>query len=642
MNERQLTYTIPPYFNGSLKIMAVAVAANTLGSTSNTAEIRGNFIITPNVPTFVAPGDEFTISASIANNVKNSGTDAPVTITINTSSALELLEQHQLQVTISEDQEQTVRFKLRAKSLLGTATISLTAQLGDKSSSSDSSLSVRPASPLVTHSVSGTSQKTQQDLHLTSDYYPEYYQAETTLSTSPLILVFGLQRYLDNFPYGCTEQLVSKVFPLLAMNNHAWFAIDKKELDKKITNTIQAISQRQMANGSFSYWPGYSNNLQNSFISVYAMHFLTEAREQGFNVANDLFFNGINYLKELAGKNATDRNSARAQAYAIYVLTRNEIVTSNYIAHLQAYLEQQNPKTWQQDISAAYLAASYELLKSFNEADRLISQYQIKAQDTSSPALYDVNVANAQYLYLLAKHFPQKLETNGPQLLDTLLTAINNEMNTLLSSYTSLALSAYPEPTAAASLAITEVMTNQQQQQFPATQEGYQHLILSHEVAKIIIDNPKQATYFYQLSQSGFLNQLTQQPVKNGIEVMREYRNSKDEAVTAVSLGEEVEVHIQIRSLANDYIDNVVIEDLLPGGFAVVRESVKADAMDFADAREDRVNFFGSITTSATELIYKIKATNAGSYTIPPIYAEAMYNPQLNAQGSSGQIRVIH
>jgi uncharacterized protein YfaS (alpha-2-macroglobulin family) len=60
--------------------------------------------------------------------------------------------------------------------------------------------------------------------------------------------------------------------------------------------------------------------------------------------------------------------------------------------------------------------------------------------------------------------------------------------------------------------------------------------------------------------------------------------------------------------------------------------------MNFVDVREDRVNFFGSLSSSVTELVYKIKAVNPGKYVVPPVYAGAMYNPSIQAHGVSSEI----
>ncbi|MCL9683754.1 alpha-2-macroglobulin [Legionella maioricensis] len=640
---RQLVYQVPDYFNGSIRVMAVAVSTDSVGSNDTSAEVRGDFIINPNVPTFVAPGDEFEISASVANNIKDSGDHTQVNVDLTASPEIEIIGSANQTLEIKEGREQTVHFKLRAKSL-GAAKVTFTAKADDKSSKMDATLSVRPAMPFITNIDSGKSQDAKKSLDIMQTLYPQYRNVDATVSTSPLILVFGLQRYLDNYPYGCTEQLTSKALPLLAMNNQPWFTKDSQQIHDKVNATIQMLSQRQMSNGGFSYWPGLGENSGNSFASVYAMHFLTEAREQGFTVPSDMFSNGISYLKNLASQNASDLDTARIQAYAIYILTRNEIVTTNYLANLQLYLQQDSTKAWQKDITAVYLAASYQLLKSYDDANQLIGLYQPQSKQTFDTDFYDSNIADAQYLYIVAKHFPNLLAQVGDKLVMQLVKAINNnEINTILSGYTSLALSAYQQNDATGShpaLSITGVLNNNQEKTFPTEKGNYQKISIDEDVKKISLNNPEKQTFFYQLVQAGFDKTLPTTPLKQGMEIFREYRDEKGNVINTTTLGSEIEVHIQIRTLDNAYLTNIAVEDLLPGGFEVVRDSVKTDTMDFSDAREDRVNYFGSIDSTAKQITYKIKAINTGKYIVPPAYAEAMYDPATKARGAASEITV--
>lgn len=641
---RQLVYQVPDYFNGALKIMAVAVSTDSVGSKDTTAEIRGDFIINPNVPTFVAPGDEFEISSTVANNIKGSGEHTQVVVELTASPEIEIMGSSKQTLEIAEGREQTVQFKLKAKSLLGAATLDLKASSADKSAAMSSSLSIRPASPLATYITGGKSQDTQKTLDIMQSLYPEYRNVNATLSTSPMILVFGLQRYLDNYPYGCTEQLTSKVMPLLAMNNQSGFAGETREINTKVGATIQMLSQRQMSTGGFSYWPGLGDNQGNDFATVYAMHFLTEAKAQGFDVPNDLFFNGINYLKTLASQGVSDLDAARIQAYAIYILTRNEIVTTNYITNLQQYLEQNYAKEWNNDITSVYLAGAYQLLQSHNEANQLIGQYKPQKDLASDTDFYDRNIADAQYLYIVARHFPNLLPQVSDAVLMRLIQAINNnEINTVLSGYTSLALGAYPKNTAidaSSTLSMTKIMSNNQQIPVPVENDNYQKTTLDTDTKQIRFDNPGKETFFYQLLQSGFDKTLPKEPVKQGIEIFREYRNAQGKVINATTLGNEIEVHIQIRTLDNEYLTNIAIEDLLPGGFEVVNDSVKTDNMDYFDIREDRVNFFGGIDATAKAIVYKIKAVNVGKYTVPPAFAESMYDPTTFARGVVSEITV--
>jgi len=640
---RQLIYQVPDYFNGKLRVMAVAVAADSVGAAEIASQIRGNFIINPNVPTFVAPKDEFEITASIANNVKNSGSNAKVEIQLSVTPELEIIGAAKQSLTIAEDHEQTVHFKLRAKSLLGSAQIMLNANIGDKASKMSATLSVRPASAYQTTLVSGVSSALNKSLILDRDLYPEYRDVEAIVSSNPLILVLGLQHYLDNFPFGCTEQLVSKAFPLLAIGNQPWFENDTDAIKGKIQATIQMLSRRLMSSGGFSYWPGFGENTSNSFSSVYAMHFLTEARAGGYDVSNELYHAGMGYLKDLAAENVTSLDQARIQAYAIYILTRNEIVTTNYLTNLMLYLNKDPKHVWQQDIISAYIASTYQLLKISSDADKLIDYFKPQIQsELDSTDFYNNNIADAQYLYLIARHFPDRLAKVGNSLLMPLITAMNNkEINTVFSSYASLALSTYAkshQATSQATFSVTETLLDGKQKTLRSPNSTYEKVSVDNLVKQISLDSSAKQNYFYQLTQAGFDKNLPTNSLKQGLEVFREYRDANGNVINKIPLGSEVIVHIQIRALNDRYLNNIAIVDLLPGGFEVVRDSVNSSSMDYADVREDRVIFFGSISQDAKELVYHIKAINTGKYTVPPIFAGSMYDPKIKSYGVAGNI----
>ncbi|MDH5395917.1 MAG: alpha-2-macroglobulin, partial [Gammaproteobacteria bacterium] len=115
----EVIYPVPDHFNGKLRIMAVAVADQTIGVAQNNTLVRGHFIISPNVPTFVAPGDEFSVSVNVANNLEKSGDNAPVTVRLETSEHLKVLTEPTQQLNISEGQEQSTRYQIKANDVLG-------------------------------------------------------------------------------------------------------------------------------------------------------------------------------------------------------------------------------------------------------------------------------------------------------------------------------------------------------------------------------------------------------------------------------------------------------------------------------------------------------------------------------------------
>lgn len=641
---RELFYTVPDYFNGSLRMMAVAVSDESLGHAESTTEIRGHFVINPNVPTVVAPTDEFDVSASVANNIKDSGKDAPITVSIEVPPSLEIVGSHTQLVKINETQERPVHFKLRARSSLGSAVITWTAGYKNQFSKMTSSLSIRPASVYETTLQNGQSSAYEQTIPLDRNLYPEYREVTADASVSPLILVNGLERYLANYPYGCTEQLVSKVFPLLVMMDQPWFSDDHTLMIDKIEKTAQLLSERQLSNGSFTFWPNASESANNEFISVYAMHFLTEMKSYGLTVPRDVINHGISYLKTIASNNVTTLSDARIQAYAIYILTRNEIVTTNYVTHLQRFLDQHPTLLANQDITTIYLAATYQLLKSDKMAEQLLNQYKPNHKTNADDSdFYNPPIANAEYLYLLARHFPDYLNHSKTPFLALVNDLNNSEVNTVFASYASLALNAYthvsPSPHFK-EITIQQRWPDGSQKKAQAQDSLFQKVDIEPGVHEIKINDPEKTLYFYQVLQAGFDKTPPNQLIHDELEVYREYRNKEGQPIHTAKVGEEVQVHIQIRALNNRYLSNIAIVDLLPGGFEFVNDSIHQNQWDYVNPREDRVIFFGSLGPEVTQISYTIKATNQGYYLVPPISASSMYDPKVKARGELNHFRI--
>lgn len=642
---RQLSYTVPDYFNGTLRWMAVAVANNAVGSTEKTTQVRGNFVISANVPTFVAPNDTFDISVNVSNNLKNSGKNAAVNLELTTNPALQIVGNNIQTLSIDENNETVAHFQLRALNQLGDGELSFSASSDNKKNQITEDLSVRPATPYETNLLSGFSSEKNKVLSIPA-LRPEFFKAYAEMSVSPLILVNGLQRFLDNFPFGCTEQLVSKAFVSMTMAEQPGFIADKNLANDKIQLAVNLLRQRQMDSGGFSYWPAVGENFSMKFASIYAMQFLTEARERGYNIPSDLFNQGINYLQTLVGQDPENLDDARNSAYAIYILTRNEIVTTNYLTNLQLYLDKNYAQKWQQDIIGPYLAASYLLLKNDDAANRLITQYVFGKNSTTNSFndFYNSVTNDAQYLAIVTRYFPNQFQKLGSNALLPLTQAIlQNNYSTLSAAYSALALSTYSNQVksfAAANQSISAILNNQTTKLLTSDNALFLRAPFANDVAQISFLSEAKPGYFYQVTQSGFAKTLADTAKQQGVEIYRVYRDTSGKTISEVPLGTEIEVHIQVRSLNKQEISNLAIIDLLPGGFEVVRDSLKPDNVDYFDAREDRVLFFLTAFPDSREIIYRIKATNKGTYTVPPILANAMYNPAVKANGVAGKISV--
>jgi len=268
------------------------------------------------------------------------------------------------------------------------------------------SLSVRPAMPYYSSFKAGYSEDSKVELSPTRKLFTNMAEQFITASASPLVLATGLSSYLEAFPHGCTEQVVSKVFPLVGLMSHPAYGSQVKDVKIHFNQAISKLRERQRGDGGFVFWPGGDSTAD--YPTIYAMHFLIEARSLGFPVPRDMLNRGRSYLHQYASNKSTSLATARNRANAIYLLTRLGEVTTNYLVDLEEYLIAKHSKTWKKDLLSSYMAATYKLLKKDTEASRLITEYQLRDSAKGLGDFHSDLALDAQYIYLLSKHFESK------------------------------------------------------------------------------------------------------------------------------------------------------------------------------------------------------------------------------------------
>ena len=82
---------MPDSFNGTLRVVAMAVDAAAIGVAEAKTIVRGPFVVQPTIPYFAAPGDEVDVTARVTNTLDGSGPQTAVEATIETSPGLEVV-----------------------------------------------------------------------------------------------------------------------------------------------------------------------------------------------------------------------------------------------------------------------------------------------------------------------------------------------------------------------------------------------------------------------------------------------------------------------------------------------------------------------------------------------------------------------
>ena len=643
--ELEQVFEIPDTFNGRLRVMAVAVSDAAMGSAEAQTLVRGPFVLTPNVPTAVAPGDEFEVTVGVANALEGSGKHAEIELEVLPADNLQVLGEAVTTLQVSEGSEGHAGFRLKVLPELGAASLVFRARHGEESARITATLSVRPPVPYVTSFTSGFSASGQVELDVPREVYANLAHSRVAASVRPVVLTEGLVAYIEDFPHYCTEQIASRGYPLLAYLDHPDYQGDATARQKQLTKLIKRLRTRQTAAGGFNLWPGYGEPA--AFPSVYVLHFLTDAKARGMAVPRDMLKRGLAWLRDYAGSELGSLSDARRHAQALYVLSRNGLLTTNHLVHLQEFLEAQYPKTWRGDIAAAYMAATWQLLHKQDDAGRLIRGYHLGEAQAVDWTDYDSQLAHdAQYVYLLARHFDEQFQAlDGEQVLKLVQPILEGRYNTVSSAMAILALGAWSERMAATTGTEQVAMTGQDAsgRQVPVEVEPHPvpHATASVAVRQVRIEGAPRL--FYQLAQSGFDRALPGEEVRNKLEIVREYLDADGTPVTSAAQGDELTVRLRVRALEGS-VTNVAVIDLLPGGFEALRDSITRESgrwrADYTDIREDRVVFYGSFGPAVTELSYRVKLTARGEFVVPPATAEAMYDRSARAQTPGGRFKV--
>src|SRR5262245_47456880 len=198
--KREVVYDVPDYFDGTLKIMAVAIADDAVASGERETLVRGPFVITPSVPVLAAPGDEFETGVTVANNVEGSGPNAEIELRVQTNERLSISGGASQALHIAEGREQTAIFKFRATDKLGSGEITFIARANGLQTKRRATLSVRPPVPYMTDVRSG-SFKDKIEIPVARELHSEFRKLDATVSALPLGLARGLDGCLKAFAF---------------------------------------------------------------------------------------------------------------------------------------------------------------------------------------------------------------------------------------------------------------------------------------------------------------------------------------------------------------------------------------------------------------------------------------------------------
>ena len=348
-----------PAFNGSVKVMAIAWSKSRVGSAEAQVFIRDPVVVQATLPRFLSLNDQSRIHVQL-DNVEGKAGDyvfdldlhGPVTVAADALRRTVKLEagartSFTIPVNAAGLGHAAIDMRLTGPGLDATQSFNLSVLPG---TSELYRRNVRPLNPGESLTVSSD---------LIADFVPGTGAVSVAVSPLGAIDVPALLLALDRYPYGCSEQTVSRALPLLYVNKLAAseaLALDDT-IDQKIRDAIDKVLSRQDTNGSFGLWQ--AGGTEDIWLSSFVMDFLTRAREANYEVPAKAFGTGLDYLRNnVANAPELDKDNSPGIAYAVYVLARNGRPVMGDLR----YLADTKLAAFQSPLARAQLAASFALL----------------------------------------------------------------------------------------------------------------------------------------------------------------------------------------------------------------------------------------------------------------------------------------
>lgn len=663
---RELTYTMPDHFNGSLRLVAVAVNGRRMGLAEATQRIRGDFVLTPTVPTHVAPGDVFELPVGIAYTAEGAD-DAPLQVQLEAEvpALLSLQGDAPAALSLRPDQEGMATLRLRAGDTPGVATITLRARSGDLAASRRIELSIRPqAMPYTSLRLGRAERRTAlDDLR---DMHDEYARRTLAASTSPLVAVDGFGAWLDDFPHRRTDQLASMAMPSLVQARNPGFGGGSAG-PERLAQLIGVLRTRQNGEGGFGNWRAGMDAAP--FVSAYTTLALVEARERGLRVPDDMLDAANDYLRDLArDASRSAPHEQRARALAVYLLARQGQSVGDLLATLQSQLERDRPGAWREETTGALVAASFALLRQDRAAaplaqlQRELAVRPLAGQGRDFVHFSDPLVEQAWRVYLLHRHFPDQAGRLPASVVEGMIQAVRDSRhNTLSLGLSILALESIGA--GAGDLPRLEAAgADGQPRVIGETSGRLRRAGFSARDQRLWVSPGEDGTpAWYALTESGFDRAPAPEVQDRGLEVVRDYLDEQGRPTTTAMVGDELVVRLRLRSRGEHSWEHVAVSDLLPGGFEIVLDPPAGDdgysdgggnqhgqgvprAANLAlpgssfspghtELREDRVVLYGTAAPQMREFRYRIRAGSVGEFAIPPVHAGSMDRQDVIARG---------
>lgn len=643
-----------------------AITASTrVGQNIQNIVVKKPFMLILQAPRFFTQGDETEIITQLHNT-----TDKKLQAEVSVSAdGVEFLSSSQQKATLQPNSTQQVHWKLKT---LRPGTLVLTALAKTDAGLSDGmelKIPVNPKGrPLIQTASGEVIHRATANFQLDADYIK--YAGGLKIKISPSLASVMLQSldYLIGYPYGCTEQTLSRFLPTILvaqiLQNQANGLSDfpyKNELPKMIEAGFARLRKFQLSDGGWGWW---EYGPMSAEMTALVLEGYWRASQAGFPPNQQSLASGIRALRTWIEDNPPNNTNKMDYLYALKALAlhgdrqfviekRNEInVDTNNLNEAVIALQIVNT-----------LGVGFE-----SDRDRLLSHLLTKAIETKSHAYWEEPVYSYHRFMITASAFEAitSINPNHPILPKIIRYLIQKRKgfawySTRDSADILYALSAYAKSTGALSpnYNLKILINGEEYRNLQVTQP-----VRDMQVYEIPLENMKSGnnTLSFELQGQGraffdaeFL-QYTEKGVTlptttvSGFSIERSFHviesrrfadgtmklMPRDRSQTSFNKGDLIRVILKIRSdTPRRYI---LVESPFPSGCEMME--TYRDESEYSwyfwysgfDLKDDKIAYLiYDLPAGENKLEFTLRAEKPGMYTASSARMSNMYDPETRA-----------
>lgn len=673
------------------RIVAVAVAdADRGGSGESSLTARLPLMARPSAPRFLNIGDKFELPVVLQNQTDSAMT---VDVAVRATNAT-LTDGRGRRVQIPANDRVEVRFPTESAKP-GTARFQFAATSGGVADSAEVSLPVWTPATTEAFATYGTidTGAIVQPVRAPSDANPAFGELEVTTSSTALQELTDAYIYLARYPYGCAEQISSRVLTTAALKDvlSAFKAAGmpkKDEMDAAMARDLARLGELQNSDGGYGFWSRTERPWP--YLGVYVAHALVRAKQKGFAVPDETYKRSMAYIKAIESKfDETYPYSCRRMiiAYALYV------------RHLAGDSDKIRAKTLLGETSLDALGPEtigwlLNVLAGDPSLGNVRRWLDNKATETAGAAHYTFSYSDSAYLVLHSDRRADGVILDAliadqpqsdliPKLVRGLLDGRKRGAwgNTQENAFILLALDRYfrkfegVTPDFVARLWLGEKFAGEgtfkgRTTDRIATKIPMATLTERPGMQPLTIGKDGPGRLYYRIGLRYAPKSLALPAADYGFSVSRTYEaidNPTDvrrdpDGTWVVKAGAKVRVKLSMVATTRRY--HVALTDPMPAGFEALNPELRGTETppptpmnggafnrwrywswwswyEHQNLRDERAEAFCSyLWEGAYEYSYICRATTPGSFIAPPAKAEEMYAPETFGRSASDRVRV--